>query len=182
MKNHWKLPLIFAFFILLLTSSATKTIFAAENKVYKNDKHQYELTLPSNWAVAAQKNSEVYFAPEKDVLVIVYWETIPRSDSYGTYLLDEMSQKEKDAFLDEVESSFRSSMDSLNFMQSEYVQMRNGHQAFVLVANDKNGPLVATILIRGNQTFFIIGKADSAELFDMNKDALGSIMDSFKLR
>lgn len=93
-----------------------------------------------------------------------------------------MNQQEKDAFLAEVESSFRSSMDSLNFMQSEYVQMRNGHQAFVLVANDKNGPLVATILIRGNQTFFIIGKADSAELFDVNKDVIGRIMDSFKLR
>lgn len=178
MKSHWKLPLVFTFFLLLLSSFTMETIFAAENKVYKNNKHQYELALPSDWAVAAQKNSEVYFAPEKDVVVIVYWETIPRSD----YLLDEMNQKEKDAFLDEVESSFKSSMDSLNFMQSEYVQMRNGHQAFVLIANDKNGPMVATILIRGNQTFFIIGKADSAELFDANKDVIGRIMDSFTLR
>jgi hypothetical protein len=181
MKNHWKALLIFGFLTLLLTGTATQTIFAAENKIHKNDKHQYEFTLPSSWVVAAQKNSEVYFAPEKDVVVIVYWETIPRSDSYGTYLLDEMDQSEKELFQNEVESSFKSSMDSLHFMQSEYVEMRNGHQAFVLAANDKNGPLAATILIRGNQTFFIIGKADSAELFDLNKDVIGIIMDSFKL-
>lgn len=182
MKNHWKVSLIFTFFILLLVSFTTKTIFAAEYKVHKNDKQQYEFTLPSNWVVAAQKNSEVYFAPEKDVVVIVYWETIPRSDSYGTYLLDEMNQIEKQTLLNEVESSFKSSMDSVTFMKSEYVQMRNGHQAFVIEANDKNGSLVATTLIRGNQTFFIIGRADSAELFDVNKDVIGRIMDSFKLR
>lgn len=182
MKNYLKLSIVFVFLILFLTPSNTKIVSAAENQIHKNDKHQYELDLPKDWTVTIKKNSELYLSPKKDVMVVVSWEILPRSDPYGAYLLDEMNQNEKDAFQYEVEFSFEKSMDSITFIQSRYVQMLNGHQAFVLATTDKNGPLVATILIRGDQTFFIIGKAMSPELFDINRDVIEKITNSFKIR
>lgn len=182
MKNNWKLSVLFAVFVLLLASSTTKIIFAAETKHHKNEKHQYEVILPSDWSATSQQNSEALFSSKKDLMVLIHWETIPRSDSYGTYLLDEMNEKEQDIFRGEVESSFKKSMSSITFIQSEYVQMLNGHQAFVLTADGKDGPIIATILIRGNQTFFIIGRAESEKIFNTNKEVLSKIMGSFTIR
>lgn len=187
MKRYCRwIAMIGSMALLLITGLAGAEEVTTElqpTKKYRNNQYNYEMTIPVNWRIHWEEESEIIASPDRKLVVVTFWSPENRTDKHGLFLLDELFTEEKAEVLRSAEQQFvQSSGGQVQIHSSDYITLQNGRQAICILAEGPTGPMLFAKVYRGKGSAQVVISAQTPEDFFEHLDTLLTIVESLHVK
>ena len=154
---------------------------------YENAQERYALSLPEGWLVEESTDlKQVTFrSPDQKLFVMSFVAPVKRTDQYGTFRLDEITQQEAVALLTAQKEAFFAASPNLIAEQTimDYGVLPSGHiMIYTLMTEQSGGKSMMFSLVRGNDHMIIVGRGQTLADFAEGQQTLADILLSFEVQ